>query len=359
MTGKKNKILTIVVVVILAVLIIALGLLLRSKNKTVTPYTNATIAMGTDILESFYADDESLAEEAATKSTKIINELDNTISWRVEGSQIEQLNTLSTASINETVYDCLKTCCEISEKTNGLFDVTIGKLTDLWGIGTEYAQVPTFEDIGLALTTVDYKTLTLTNDGNGSFTVEMYNDQKVDLGAVGKGLACDQIKSYLITTDITGGTVSVGGSILVYGTNPSAKDGTWNIAVRDPFGKASEYFAVVNVKEGFFSTSGDYEKVFVAEDGTKYHHILSPKTGFPAKSNVSSVTVFADSGIITDALSTSCFMLGYGEDSLKLLRDYNAEAIFVTSEKEVYVTSGLSDCTTIVDDSFTLQEVAA
>ena len=352
MSGKKKTILSIVIAILLIAAIIGVGLALRKKTTLSTPVTNSTIGMGTVVVESFYCSDTDVSKAAITKSTKIINELDkNRLSWREDGSDVAKLNAKGSGSVDPITYDCIKNCLDVSSKCDGIFDITVGKLSGLWNIGTEDARVPSDEEIDAALPTINYSRVALSNNQK----VEIGTDQKLDLGAVGKGLACDVIKEYLVDTKVVGGTVSVGGSILVYGYNPTSKDKSWNVGVRDPFGNDSDYMAVINCGPCFISTSGDYEKVLV-ENGKKYHHILNPKTGYPAESNVTGITVICDSGALSDALSTACFILGYGEDSLKLLDEYNANAIFVTKDKKVYITDGIANSVTITNDSFKVEK---
>ena len=109
-----------------------------------------------------------------------------------------------------------------------------------------------------------------------------------------------------------------------------------------------QYLGVSNLEEA--QKELDYEK-YVIEDGVRYHHILDPKTGYPADSGLISVTIVCDDGWLSDGLSTACFVLGY-EDSLPLLEIYQAEAVFVTEDKEVIVTDGLKDMFTLTDSSY-------
>ena len=97
--------------------------------------------------------------------------------------------------------------------------------------------------------------------------------------------------------------------------------------------------------------SNDHEETFRIEDGVRYHHILDTKTGYPAESGLISVTIVCEKGWLSDGLSTACFVLGY-EDSLPLLETYQAEAVFVTEDKEVIVTDGLKDMFTLTDSSY-------
>ena len=353
MKGKKQVVLTIAIVVALAVCAIAIALALKSRHTLETPTSNKTMGMGTVIVESFYSMDNDVSNSAITKSTEIINSLDDDrLSWRKDGSDVANLNKEGSAYVDYTTFSCISTCFDVSSKCDGAFDITVGNLTGLWNIGTEEARVPSDEEINSALPTINYKSITLLPDNKGSYLVELGEGQRMDLGAVGKGLACDKIREYLEGTSIIGGTVSVGGSILVYGENPNAKDGSWNIAIRDPFGSESEYMAVINCGPCCISTSGDYEKVLIGPDDKKYHHILDPKTGYPAESNITGVTIVCDSGVLSDALSTACFILGYGDKSLKVLEKYDAEAIFVMKNKTVLITDGIKSNVTITNENF-------
>lgn len=357
MSGRKQRILTAAAVAVLAAAGVVIALVMRNRTKLSTPVTNTNIGMGTVVVQSLYSADTEEAQSAVSCIGKLINDLDTKrLSWREEGSDVYHLNHEHSSYVDYTTFDCISQCFEVSSKCNGFFDITVGKLSTLWGIGTEDARVPEGTEISEAVGTIDYKQVALLPDGKGSFLVETGEEQMIDLGAVGKGLACDKIRDYLEETDIRGGTVSVGGSILAYGKNPSSKDGSWNIGIRDPLGGDSDYIAVLNCGSCCISTSGDYEKVLYGEDGKKYHHILNPKTGYPAESNVMSVTVVADSGLITDALSTACFILGWSDDSQELLKEYHAEAVFIGKDKQVHITSGLQGKVTMTGDSYEAAE---
>lgn len=359
MADKKQKIITGIIVLILAVSIVLVAMLLRGKTSLETPTTNTTIGMGTVVVESFYCKDSGVSDQAIKKATEIINDLDrNKLSWREKTSEIYALNNAGSGTLSKVTYDCLSTCIDISKNCGGALDVTVGPLSGLWNIGTNEARVPSDAEIDEALPRINFERISLDSTSD-KFAVSIGDDQRLDLGAVGKGLACDVIRDYVKSTTIVGGTVSVGGSILVYGENSTSKDKTWNVGVRNPFGNDSDYMAVINCSPCCISTSGDYEKVLEI-NGKKYHHILNPKTGYPAESQITGVTIVADSGIVTDALSTACFILGYSDESLALLEKYNANAIFVMKDKTVYITDGIKSHVTIVDDSFKLgSEVAA
>ena len=186
------------------------------------------------------------------------------------------------------------------------------------------------------------------NLGDGE--VFLKDGVQIDLGAVGKGIGCDEARKMLEEADADAAVVSVGGSILTYGKKPDGKP--WKIGIANPRNEDGESYLGSLTIDGTcsISTSGDYEK-YVIEDGVRYHHILDQKTGYPAESGLISVTIVCDDGWLSDGLSTACFVLGY-EDSLPLLETYQAEAVFVTEDKEVIVTDGLKDMFTLTDSSY-------
>ena len=196
------------------------------------------------------------------------------------------------------------------------------------------------------LETTDKKT----NTDESISSIYIEDQCTLDLGAVGKGIACDVAQNYLKQQkEVSGAVIAVGGSILLYG---SKTDGTnWNVAVQNPRGKDGEAMGVLSLSGTTnVSTSGDYEKYFM-QNGKRYHHILDPSTGYPAESSLISVTVVSDNGLLSDGLSTACFVLGK-EKGQKLLETYGAEGIFIDQNKKVTVTKGLKDKFTILNEEY-------
>ena len=140
---------------------------------------------------------------------------------------------------------------------------------------------------------------------------------------------------------------------MTIGGNP---DGSlWKIGIQDPFSLRGSFLGVVPVVDQTVVTSGIYEKYF-EEKGKKYHHILNPDTGYPVENNLYSVSIITDKSIDGDGLSTTALLYGL-EDGMNLIEELkNAEAVFVTSDKKVYVSSGLKDIFTITNTEFELQK---
>lgn len=177
----------------------------------------------------------------------------------------------------------------------------------------------------------------------------------LDLGAVGKGYGCDMAAEYLKGTDAVGACVALGGSIVVYGSKP---DGTaWKVGVKDPRAGEGTTMGVISFGDGetaFVSTSGDYEKYF-EQDGRRYHHILDPRTGYPAWNGTIAATVVCDNGLTSDALSTLCMLMDK-DKAMKNIQEYGAEAVIIDEDKNVYVSEGLKDRFTITAEDYKLAE---
>ena len=215
---------------------------------------------------------------------------------------------------------------EFSEASDGAFSPYLGAVTALWNIDSKDGtppRVPSQEEIDAALL-----------------------KKELDLGAYGKGAACDEALRKLMAS-VNGAVINLGGNIVTYKQKRLGKP--FQIALRDPKGGANNalgMFKLIGIH--FISTSGSYEKFF-EEGGKRYHHIFDPKTGYPAETEgLISVTVIThepgteNGGALGDMLSTACFVLGY-DDSQELLRKYNAAAIFVYESGEVRATEGVSN----------------
>ncbi len=321
MNNKKKIALTVVAVICVA-LLATLYFWNYDREKRYSFSEKNTVAMGTIISQKVYGD---YSAKHIEKITALINGLDNEISWRNETSSVAKLNREKTVT-SAQVASIVKKSLDVSESCDGVFDITVAPVVKLWSIGEEGERIPSEAEIEKALTNVDYTKIQI--KGN---SITLGEEMEIDLGAVGKGAACDNVMTYLKASDVKGAVISVGGSILAYGSY-NKKGDSWKIAVKHPRND-SEYLGILSLGEGFVSTSGDYERYF-EKDGKRYHHIIDAATGYPAESGLVSVTVVCDSGLLSDALSTACFILGY-EKSLPLLEKYGASAIFVDSDMKI------------------------
>lgn len=320
--SKKKKIVCIVLSVVLLAAAISGIAVFHSFKKDYNLEQKSGLSMGSVVTIKLYGNDTFKKLDAVKNG---IDNLEKIISRKQEASAVSLLNKNGTVQ-NAVCAEIIEKCRRISELSSGAFDLTVGPLSSLWNFDEDVQKVPDKEEIQKALALVDYRKVQ-----TDSKSVSLAKGQSVDLGAVGKGAACDAAKAYLEKSGVKGAVVSVGGSILAFGERNKAGD-KWRVAVRHPR-KENAYIGVISLSEGFVSTSGDYEKYF-EKDGIRYHHILDANTGYPADSGLSSVTVVCDSGLLSDALSTACFILGE-EKSKALLDEYSACAVFVDKQLNV------------------------
>jgi thiamine biosynthesis lipoprotein len=344
-----------------ALLILALLLLLSScaagaetaggepsGGESLSYYDNVDFAMGTVVTQTIYSDDRSVAPEVISLLTETE---EKRISWREEGSEVAEINrgagSGAPTEVSGKTIEYIRSVLDVAADSGGAFDPTIGKLSRLWDFDGGGNVVPGRAEIAALAEDVGYTAISL--DGNA---VTLGRGVSIDLGAIGKGIGCDEIERYLSgRSDVRGALVNIGGSsVLTYGEKDTREP--WKVAVLDPRDESGFLGALSLEGANHVSSSGDYERFFEA-GGVRYHHILDPSTGYPADSGLISVTVVMDSGAYCDALSTACFVLGY-ERAQALLAKYGAEAIFVDSDKNVRVTDGLNDLFELMADGYTL-----
>ena len=348
------------IVVSLLVVVSALAVFCQGQGKEekqIQSISQSDIAMGTIVSAGIYTTgSEEEATELAADIFSKLKEIEKTyLSWRESESEIATVNESAGDSdgvkITGKMEEFLTQILEIAQKSNGAFDPTIGELSRLWDIDGENPKVPTKEEIHALLKEDGYKNIRC-NDQK----VRLGEKTSIDLGAVGKGIGCDEAKLLLEQqSQVTGAVVSVGGSILTYGEK---EDGSpWSVAVTDPLQSGENYMGVLTLeRENYISTSGNYEK-YIEQDGVRYHHILNPSTGYPAESGLISVTVVTENGLLSDGLSTACFVLGLAK-GMELIESYPAEAVFIDDNCNVYVSDGLKEKFQITEtEIYHLQEL--
>lgn len=306
-------------------------------------------AMGTIVSQTLYVRQEGEQEETETADImRILTQLEEQeLSWRSADSEVARINALAAGeteegsvvvSMSPSMREILTQIWQISSDSQGALDVTLGRLSRLWNLdelaaGETEVSIPGQEQIQSAMRDVGYERVRLAEEA-----LELPPGVQLDLGAVGKGIACDRISAYLCDSpQITGAVVAVGGSVVTYGQKPDGSP--WKVAIMHPR-EEGKYLGVLTLTgEHYISTSGDYER-YVTVDGVRYHHILDPATGVPARSGLCSVTIVCDSGLQADALSTACFVLG-PEQGLALAQSYGAEALLVEENGTVHMTEGM------------------
>lgn len=307
------------------VILLLCSFLLSSCGET--DITDSFYSMGTYCTQKAYGAAASLAIKNA-KTT--VEGLDALISYRDEQSELFLLNRDGAAELSETLCSLLLRSLEISEMTGGAYDISLLPVVQLWGFDTGDMKLPEKEPILSALKNVGYSKLTVSG-----LSAVLSPGTTVELSACGKGAACDMAVLEYKKQNVSG-IVAVGGSLGICGN----KDGRgFTVGIRSPFDTGS-IIATLSLSDTFVSTSGSYEKKFSA-NGTAYHHILDPKTGYPVENELVSVSVVCSSGMLSDALSTAFFVMGI-ESSLPVAEHFGAQVVFVTKDGKLYATEGIT-----------------
>ena len=281
-----------------------------------------------------------------TRSTDLLDEcfdeirrLENLLSTAVEGSDIQRINDAAGGAFitvsSETLH-VLKRAQEISALTGGAFDITVGPLVNLWNIRGSTGTVPDEAQISAAQSLVGYENLEISGNSVRLARAGMC----IDLGAIAKGYIGQQIRELLLREGAEHALIDLGGNILAVGGHTDGSP--FRIGIQDPFRPTGTACAAVSAADTCVVTAGDYERYFES-GGVRYHHILDPETGAPARSGLSGVTIVASDCELADALSTAVFILG-AEDGLPLIESLEGiECVLIADDGTVTVSSGLED----------------
>lgn len=336
---KSRKInLKAVIAVTVCIALIA-GLVSFDFIRSRKEYSDTDVAMNTVINLRLYGPDGEKTAAAVKEEIRSIE--NNLLSRYSKTSDVSRINSSDgkAVTVSPEVGEIISKAEEVSEKCGGVFDITIGKISALWDFGGKNQRLPSDDEIAENLTYVGYKKYKFSGSG-----ITLGEKQELDLGAVGKGAACDMIRSLLSFRQTDSAVISVGGSLLLYGKR------NFSIGIVNPENDRQS-MGTLSLSDTCVSTSGSYEQFFEQNEKT-YHHILNAATGYPAESHLLSVTVVCDSGVLSDALSTACYILGYNNTSLAMLKEFEAEAVFITKEKVVRCTDGIRDDFKITDGSY-------
>jgi len=244
--------------------------------------------------------------ELLDRAFAICQELEALFSMTIEGSDVWRINNAGgePVTVDLRTIEILEHGLAFGEISDGLFDITIGRLSRLWDFGNSQ-EVPSYTDIAEALATVDYSQVILDRTNN---TVHLLNpDAWIDLGALAKGYIARDVAVFLAANGADGALVDIGRDVVTFGKRYDGNP--WRLAVQKPFGANDEWLGIVEVSESAVLGSGTYERQF-EEDGVIYHHILDATTGMPVISDVVSATLITQSAIIGEGFSTIAVLVG-------------------------------------------------
>lgn len=302
-------------------------------------FKKSRIMMDTVVTVTVVSDSKDSAEKAIDKAFLELERLEKLFDFHSSESEISRINKfagISGIEASPDVLELLDKASYVSENTGGTFDVTIGPLISLYDFQKKIR--PDASAIKKYISLVDYRKLIV--DRNKSMVFLMKTKMLVDPGGIAKGYAADRAAEVLKKNGINSGIVAVAGDIKTFGRKPDGRP--WKIGIKNPRAKDddNDIMATVELSDMAISTSGDYERFFISE-GTRYHHIIDPRTGLPA-GECRSVTVIAKEGIFTDAFATGVFVLG-PEAGMKVLKKMGFDGIIVDSRGNIHTTPGIRE----------------
>jgi len=308
--------------------------------------------LGTLIELSIY---EGGSNKILTEAFELISALENKLSRNKALSEISWMNVsagIYPVKVSDDTFFIIDKSIYYSKLSRGFFDITIGPVVSLWGIGTEKARVPSREEINNILGFVDYGKIKLDSLDNSVFLQD--KGMEIDIGAIAKGFIADKVYAFFKGNGVKSAIINLGGDIRLLGRKPDSSGGKlFKIGIQDPFEKRGVALGIYEGEDISIVTSGVYERYY-EQDGVKYHHIFNPKTGYPADNDIMGISVITDKAIDGDALSTSLFMLGSKKALALAEKLKDTEVIIITKDKKVILSSGVGSSFTLINRDFTL-----
>lgn len=326
--GKIKRILPLLLAVLLVLPMAACGA--GGGNQTELQF----FAMNTYMV--IRADGEN-AETALAEAEETIRAIERELEVRVltPTGTVSQLNAANGAAVSASpeLIGLLQTALSANAETGGAFDITLYPLSELWDF-TGTGHVPTAEELAEAMQlTGSEKVIVDTSVG----TVRLTGGAQIDLGAIAKGYTADRVAADMKAAGIGSALLNLGGNVLAIGNRADGE--SWRVAVADPK-NTENVVGVLSVTDKAIVTSGTYERYF-REGAMRYHHLLDPQTGKPARTGLESVTVVCDSAQRADILSTALFVMGE-EKALEFWKqDGGFEMILIREDKTIVVTEPL------------------
>lgn len=276
---------------------------------------------------------DSFAPEIAEQVKKRVLDLHRLFSLFEQGSDIFRVNEqagMKAVPVHQDTFFVLFHALAYGRETQGAFDITSGAASRLWRDAVRFAQIPSELDIAGCRSLSGLADLILDKADGTAFLRR--NGQQIDLGGIAKGYAADEAVRILKKNKVHNALINFGGTVIAIGREQK-------IGIQNPFQKSGVSMADIMVKNKAVVTSGSYEQGFFFE-GVRYHHIIDPRTGWPADSGLLSVTLIGESAMELDALATGICVLGE-KNGLPILERRGIEAVFISNDGEVKITHGL------------------
>lgn len=278
------------------------------------------------------------AQEAVDAAADEIKRLDEVLSTGDENSDVGQINANGGGSLTDDTSYLLERSIELYEKTDGLFDIAIYPVMEAWGFTTQNYRVPEDSELKELLKLTDASKIQY-DEKNKKVSFNQ-DGMKIDFGGIAKGYTSARIMDIYKEHGVESGLANLGGNVQVLGTKTDGSK--WRVAIQSPSSE-EEYLGILTTQDKAVITSGGYERYF-EQDGKTYHHIIDPRTGYPAENGLISVSIVSSDGTLADGLSTSLFIMGE-EKAEAFWKEHSDEfdMILEAEDGTLSVSEGIAD----------------
>lgn len=345
-----KKRLIVVILMLLALVATGCSSQTTAKRELVSgdPYSDTQFLMGTVVTIKIYDKGKQGALDAAFSR---VQQLADELTVNQKGSEVDAVNKnagMKPVHVTPSVYRVIEAAKHYSENSNGSFDLAIGPITSLWHIGFADARKPAQSEIDAKLPLVHYQDVVLNKKQQTVYLKK--KGMAIDLGGIAKGFITDEVVKTLKKQHVTTAIIDLGGNIFVMGKSPKSTKKDWSVGIQDPKKPRGTAIGTLPASNKTIVTSGIYER-YLKVDGKVYMHLMNPKTGYPFDNELMGVSIITKKSVDGDALSTATFDKGLVDGMAYIEKLNYADAIFVTKDKKVYVSSGLKDKFKLLKDS--------
>ena len=269
----------------------------------------------------------NLAINEITRIEKLISSWDK----NSQTSEINRNAGIKPVIVDEELFQLIQRTVKISKLTNGAFDISFASMDKIWHFDGKMKEMPSEVEIKKSIEKINYQNIILNEDNNSVFL--KLENMKIGFGGIGKGYAADKAKSLLIEKGVMAGIINASGDLNTWGSQPNGKP--WMVAIVNPLNN-KKVFSWTPLNNNAVVTSGNYEK-YVKFNNILYTHIIDPRTGYPA-TGILSVSIFAKTAELADALATSIFVMGK-ETGLDFVNQLKGVECIIVDENNSVITS--------------------
>lgn len=322
-----------------------------ATSQTESTYTRTEILMNTPVeIQIFNNGSEALLDEAFN----LIADLERRLTVNDVGSEVEDINEaagISPVVVSADTFYLIEQSIYFSNYSDGTFNATIGPLTKLWNIGFDNAQRPPDTEIVNVLPLLNYANITLNADAQTVFLKE--HGMRLDLGGIAKGFIADEVAGLLTDNDVEHALIIVGGDLFALGANTN--DEPWRVGIQNPIPGDEEFLigSIPAINQAV-ATSGVYER-YLEIDGNIYHHKFDWRTGFPFETDIISISVIAESGLLAEVYSTILFGKTIEAGLAYIESVHNVEALLISDDNGIYLTTGLQNNFVLIAENFEIR----